>query len=150
MSTYTRPVMLLLCGLLLLTTAIAVLNTLVPLWLAHENLPTRQVGVVSSSYFTGNLVGTLLTGYLIRHLGFNRSYYIASFIFAVGCIGLGVMVGFWSWMTAFYRWCRLCHDLGGGGKRADVQRDLSQPRTLTGCLYDGLLRGNVFRAAVSQ
>ncbi|HCB1522239.1 TPA: MFS transporter [Citrobacter braakii] len=101
MSIYTRPVMLLLCGLLLLTLAIAVLNTLVPLWLAHENLPTWQVGVVSSSYFTGNLVGTLLTGYLIKHLGFNRSYYIASLIFAAGCIGLGVMVGFWSWMT----WC---------------------------------------------
>lgn len=99
MSIYTRPVMLLLCGLLLLTLAIAVLNTLVPLWLAHENLPTWQVGVVSSSYFTGNLVGTLLTGYLIKHLGFNRSYYIASLIFAAGCIGLGIMVGFWSWMT---------------------------------------------------
>lgn len=99
MSTYTRPVMLLLCGLLLLTLAIAVLNTLVPLWLAQEDLPTWQVGIVSSSYFTGNLVGTLLTGYLIKHLGFNRSYYIASLIFAVGCVGLGVMVGFWSWMT---------------------------------------------------
>lgn len=59
----------------------------------------RQVGVVSSSYFTGNLVGTLLTGYLIKHLGFNRSYYIASLIFAAGCVGLGIMVGFWSWMT---------------------------------------------------
>ncbi|MDU1298025.1 MAG: MFS transporter, partial [Enterobacter hormaechei] len=43
MTTYTRPVLLLLCGLLLLTLAIAVLNTLVPLWLAHENLPTWQV-----------------------------------------------------------------------------------------------------------
>ena len=99
MSTYTRPVMLLLCGLLLLTLAIAVLNTLVPLWLAQEELPTWQVGIVSSSYFTGNLVGTLLTGYLIKRLGFNRSYYIASLIFAVGCVGLGVMVGLWSWMT---------------------------------------------------
>ncbi|MDF3826180.1 MULTISPECIES: MFS transporter [unclassified Pseudocitrobacter] len=98
MNTYTRPVQLLLCGLLLLTLAIAVLNTLVPLWLAHENLPTWQVGMVGSSYFTGNLVGTLLTGRLIKRMGFNRSYYIASAIFAVGCVGLGMMVGFWSWM----------------------------------------------------
>ena len=60
MSIYTRPVQMLLCGLLLLTLAIAVLNTLVPLWLAHENMPTWQVGMVGSSYFTGNLVGTLL------------------------------------------------------------------------------------------
>jgi len=99
MTTYTRPVLLLLCGLLLLTLAIAVLNTLVPLWLAHENLPTWQVGMVSSSYFTGNLLGTLLTGKLIKRFGFNRSYYLASLIFAAGCVGLGVMVGFWSWMS---------------------------------------------------
>ncbi|MEB6379097.1 MFS transporter [Leclercia adecarboxylata] len=98
MSTYTRPVLLLLCGLLLLTLAIAVLNTLVPLWLAHENLPTWQVGMVSSSFFTGNLLGTLLTGSLIKRFGFNRSYYLASLIFAAGCAGLGLMVGFWSWM----------------------------------------------------
>lgn len=99
MSTYTRPVLLLLAGLLLLTLAIAVLNTLVPLWLAQENLPTWQVGMISSSYFTGNLVGTLLTGALIKRLGFNRSYYLASLIFAAGCVGLGVMVGFWSWLA---------------------------------------------------
>lgn len=99
MTTYTRPVLLLLCGLLLLTLAIAVLNTLVPLWLAHENLPTWQVGMVSSSFFTGNLLGTLLTGSLIKRFGFNRSYYLASLIFAAGCAGLGLMVGFWSWMA---------------------------------------------------
>lgn len=99
MTIYTRPVLLLLCGLLLLTMAIAVLNTLVPLWLAHENLPTWQVGMVSSSFFTGNLLGTLVTGSLIKRFGFNRSYYLASLLFAVGCAGLGLMVGFWSWMV---------------------------------------------------
>ncbi|MGR67784.1 MFS transporter [Escherichia coli] len=92
MSTYTRPVMLLLSGLLLLTLAIAVLNTLVPLWLAQEHMSTWQVGVVSSSYFTGNLVGTLLTGYVIKRIGFNRSYYLASFIFAAGCAMIWVVV----------------------------------------------------------
>ncbi|EPT6930815.1 MFS transporter [Cronobacter malonaticus] len=99
MSIYTRPVLLLLCGLLLLTLAIAVLNTLVPLWLAHDNLPTWQVGMVSSSYFTGNLLGTLITGALIKRYGFNRSYYLASLIFAAGCAGLGVTLGFWSWLA---------------------------------------------------
>ncbi|EKY3243738.1 MFS transporter [Cronobacter dublinensis] len=99
MPTYTRTVLLLLCGLLLLTLAIAVLNTLVPLWLAHDNLPTWQVGMVGSSYFTGNLLGTLITGSLIKRFGFNRSYYIASLIFAAGCAGLGVTLGFWSWLV---------------------------------------------------
>nr|MBA2814966.1 Serine--tRNA ligase [Candidatus Pantoea persica] len=40
MSTWSRPVVLLFCGLLLLTIAIAVLNTLVPLWLTHDALTT--------------------------------------------------------------------------------------------------------------
>jgi hypothetical protein len=52
MTTYTRPVLLLLCGLLLLTLAIAVLNTLVPLWLAHDHLPTWQVGMGSTAATT--------------------------------------------------------------------------------------------------
>lgn len=99
MSTYSRPVQLLLCGLLLLTLAIAVLNTLVPLWLAHENMPTWQVGMIGSSYFTGNLLGTVIAGKMIKRLGFNRCYYLASLIFAVGCVGLGLMMGFWSWMS---------------------------------------------------
>lgn len=99
MTTYSRPVLLLLCGLLLLTLAIAVLNTLVPLWLAHDQLPTWQVGMVGSAYFCGNLLGTLLAGALIKRAGFNRSYYLASLIFAAGCVGLGVTLGFWSWLT---------------------------------------------------
>ncbi|NUU65251.1 MFS transporter [Enterobacteriaceae bacterium BIT-l23] len=98
MSVWTRPVLFLLCGLLLLTLAIAVMNTLVPLWLAHDQLPTWQVGMVSSSYFTGNLLGTLITGLLVKKLGFNRSYWLASLIFAVACAGLGLAVGFWSWL----------------------------------------------------
>ncbi|WP_439834151.1 MFS transporter [Aeromonas enteropelogenes] len=98
MTIYTRPVLLLLCGLLLLTLSIAVLNTLVPLWLAHEQLPTWQVGMVGSSYFSGNLLGTLLAGTLIRRCGFNRSYYLASALFAAGCVGLGITLDFWSWL----------------------------------------------------
>ncbi|GAB5991800.1 MFS transporter [Aeromonas enteropelogenes] len=98
MTIYTRPVLLLLCGLLLLTLSIAVLNTLVPLWLAHEQLPTWQVGMVGSSYFSGNLLGTLLAGTLIRCCGFNRSYYLASALFAAGCVGLGITLDFWSWL----------------------------------------------------
>ncbi|WP_421205023.1 MFS transporter [Aeromonas enteropelogenes] len=98
MTIYTRPVLLLLCGLLLLTLSIAVLNTLVPLWLAHEQLPTWQVGMVGSSYFSGNLLGTLLAGTLIRRCGFNCSYYLASALFAAGCVGLGITLDFWSWL----------------------------------------------------
>ncbi len=98
MSAYSRPVMLLLCGLLLLTVSIAVLNTLVPLWLSHEMLPTWQVGLVSSSYYSGNLVGTLIAGLLIKRIGFNRSYYLSCLVFAVATAGLALSMTFWSWI----------------------------------------------------
>lgn len=101
MSTWSRPVIMLLCGLLLLTISIAMLNTLVPLWLTHDSLPTWQVGGVSTSYFTGNLVGALLAGWLIKRLGFNRAYYIASITFALATAALGLESGFLSW--SFWR-----------------------------------------------
>ncbi len=99
MSAYSRPVLLLLAGLLLLTISIAVLNTLVPLWLSHASLPTWQVGLVSSSYFTGNLAGTLLAGLLIKRLGFTRSYHAACVLFALATAGLGLAHGFHSWLV---------------------------------------------------
>ncbi|MCZ4058826.1 MFS transporter [Pantoea sp. LMR881] len=99
MPTWSRPVMLLLCGLLLMTVSIAVLNTLVPLWLTHDLLTTWQVGIVSSSYYTGNLAGTLLAGWFIKHYGFNRSYYLATSLFAAATVCLVLFDGFWAWTT---------------------------------------------------
>ncbi|MEM6159825.1 MFS transporter [Erwinia sp. P6884] len=97
MSTWSRPVIVLLCGLLLMTISIAALNTLVPLWLTHDALPTWQVGVVSSSYYAGNLAGTLVAGIVIKRLGFNRSYYAASLVFALASAALALESGFWAW-----------------------------------------------------
>ena len=99
MSTYSRPVLLLLCGLLLLTVSIAVLSTLVPLWLTHEALPTWKVGLVSSSYFAGNLVGTLIAGRLIKRLGFNLSYQLSCILFAVATAGLTLSMNFFGWVS---------------------------------------------------
>ncbi|MBP2170605.1 UMF2 family putative MFS family transporter [Erwinia toletana] len=73
------------------------LNTLVPLWLTHDRLPTWQVGLVSSSYFTGNLLGTLLAGWLIKRLGFNYTYYLATLVFALATVWLGMSSGFFAW-----------------------------------------------------
>ncbi len=124
MSTYSRPVLLLLCGLMLLTVSIAVLNTLVPLWLTHAQLSTWQVGMVSSSYFSGNLLGTLVAGKLIQRVGFNRSYYLACvLIFAAGDLGHGADGGLLELAgLALHRRCRLRLDLGGRGERAVAQR----------------------------
>lgn len=97
MPTWSRPALLLLCGLLLMTVSIAVLNTLVPLWLTHDNLPTWQVGMASSAYYTGNLSGTLLAGWLISRYGFNRCFYLASVLFALATMGMVLLAGFYSW-----------------------------------------------------
>ena len=97
MSAFNRPVLLLLAGLLLFTTSMAVLNTLVPLWLIHESLTTRQVGIVGSSYFGGNLLGTLVAGFCISTFGFNRTYYYSCALFIAATLLLGLSVGFVSW-----------------------------------------------------
>jgi len=99
MSAYSRPVLLLLSGLLLLTIAIAVLSTLVPLWLTHAHLSTWEIGIVSSAYFSGNLVGTLIAGSVIRNLGFSRSYHVACLLFALATAAMLMFVGFWSWLA---------------------------------------------------
>ncbi|EQA6514335.1 MFS transporter, partial [Yersinia enterocolitica] len=83
---------------MLFTISIAVLNTLVPLWLSHQQLPTWQVGMVSSSYFSGNLVGTLIAGRIIQQLGFNRSYYYSCILFVLATCGLMLSVDFWNWL----------------------------------------------------
>lgn len=57
-----------------------------------------QVGMVSSSYFTGNLVGTLIAGRFIQQLGFNRSYHCSCILFALATCGLMLTVDFWSWL----------------------------------------------------
>lgn len=88
MFSLPREVVLLLSGLLLLTVSIAVLNTLVPLWLVHDAFTTTQIGVISSAFFCGNLAGTLLCGKLITRFGFNRSYYLAAFIFAIASLAI--------------------------------------------------------------
>lgn len=94
MSAFSRPVLLLLAGLLLFTTSMAVLNTLVPLWLNHASLSTWQVGVVSSAYFAGNLVGALIAGALIKTFGFVKTYHGACALFIAATLLLGISVGF--------------------------------------------------------
>ncbi len=101
MSALSRPVALLLSGLLLLTVCIAVLNTQIPLWLSHEAWSTYQIGLISSVFFTGNLLGTLAAGKLINRLGFNRSYYLATAIFAIATLALIFSQAFSAW--AFWR-----------------------------------------------
>ncbi|EPC5193028.1 MFS transporter [Edwardsiella piscicida] len=98
MLSLSRPVLLLLCGLLLLTVAMALLNTLVPLWLDQQHLATWQVGLVGSAYFLGNLVGTLVTGRVILRRGFNQSYYYACLLFAASTAALGIASEFWGWL----------------------------------------------------
>lgn len=98
MFSLSRPVLALLSGLLLLTVAMALLNTLVPLWLDQRHLATWQVGLVSSTYFLGNLVGTLLTGWVILRHGFNQSYYYACLLFAASTAALAVANEFCGWL----------------------------------------------------
>ncbi|EKE77843.1 MFS transporter [Gallaecimonas xiamenensis] len=95
---FSRPVLLLLLGLLLLTISIAVQNTLVPLWLTKAQVSTAGIGTVTSLYFVGNLVGTLLAGRLISRLGFALSYQLVCLVFVLAVSGLWLTQSLWGWL----------------------------------------------------
>lgn len=54
----------------------------------------RQVGMVSSSYFSGNLLGTLVAGKLIQRVGFTRSYHLSCLVFAAATAGMVLSIDF--------------------------------------------------------
>ncbi len=83
MKSLIHQVVLLLAGLLFLTTVFATLNTIVPLWLSHDSIPTWLIGMVSASFFVGNLAGTLLAGEMIPRMGYKTSFVISCLL----CLG---------------------------------------------------------------
>lgn len=93
----SRTVISLLSGLFLLTIAIAVLNIMVPLWLTHEHYSVAQIGMISSGYFVGNLIGAVVAGPLIRYCGFRQSYLLATLLFAIATLLLISSATFVSW-----------------------------------------------------
>lgn len=95
---FSRPVVLLLLGLLLLTISIAVQNTLVPLWLTKAQVSTAGIGGVTSLYFVGNLVGTLLAGRLINRLGFAVTYQLVCLVFVLAVSGLWLSHSLAGWL----------------------------------------------------
>jgi hypothetical protein len=55
--------------------------------------------MASSAYYTGNLLGTLLAGWLINRYGFNRCFYLASVLFAFATMGMALLDGFYNWTS---------------------------------------------------
>lgn len=97
MRTFTRPITLLLLGLLFQTVAFAVLNTVVPLWMEQAHAATWEAGMVGTFFFLGNLVGTLIAGGIIRKAGFQGCYRYACFLFALSTVLLTVCHGSLVW-----------------------------------------------------
>ena len=97
MRTFTWPIALLLAGLLFQTVAVAVLNTVVPLWMEQFDAATWEAGLVGAFFFLGNLAGTLLAGGVIRRAGFKGSYQYACFLCAVSTVLLPVFPGVPAW-----------------------------------------------------
>lgn len=97
MRTFTRPITLLLMGLLFQTVAFAVLNTVVPLWMEQAHAATWEAGMVGTFFFLGNLVGTLIAGGIIRKAGFQGCYRYACFLFALSTVLLTVCHGSLVW-----------------------------------------------------
>ena len=92
---YSFPILL--TSLLFVTIALSALNTQVPLWLVRENFSLGQIGLVGSSYFTGNLLGTIMANWFISRFNARFTYTYSCIIFAIATIGLSFSMDFYSW-----------------------------------------------------
>ena len=92
---YSFPILL--TSLLFVTIALSALNTQVPLWLVREHFSLGQIGLVGSSYFTGNLVGTIMANWFISRFNARFTYTYSCIIFAIATIGLSFSMDFYSW-----------------------------------------------------
>ncbi|WP_392564562.1 MFS transporter [Orbus wheelerorum] len=96
---YSFPILL--TSLLFVTISLSTLNTQVPLWLVHNEFPVWQIGVVGSSYFIGNLVGTIMANWVIGKFNAKKTYSYVCILFALATLGLSLAIDFYSW--SFWR-----------------------------------------------
>lgn len=96
---YSFPILLI--SLLFVTISLSTLNTQVPLWLVHNEFPVWQIGIVGSSYFIGNLVGTIVANWIISKFNAKKTYSYVCILFAVATLGLSLSLDFYSW--SFWR-----------------------------------------------
>ncbi|OCG28584.1 hypothetical protein A9G11_10170 [Gilliamella sp. wkB108] len=92
---YSFPILL--TSLLFVTISLSALNTQVPLWLVHNQFPVWQIGLVGSSYFVGNLIGTIVANWFINKFNARHTYSYSCIIFAIATIGLSFSMDFYSW-----------------------------------------------------
>lgn len=93
--------LLLLISLSFVTISLSALNTRVPLWLVHNHFSVSQIGLVGSSYFLGNLVGSIIANWLIKKFNVRHTYTYICILFAISTLGLSFSMGLYSW--AFWR-----------------------------------------------
>lgn len=92
---YSFPILL--SSLLFVTIAISALNTQTPLWLVHYHFPVWQIGLVGSSYFVGNLVGTLMANWMIVKVKVKLTYAYVCALFAVATLCMSLSIDLYSW-----------------------------------------------------
>ncbi|KFA58628.1 hypothetical protein A9G48_05465 [Gilliamella sp. wkB18] len=93
---YSFPILL--ASLLFVTISLSALNTQVPLWLVRNEFSLEQIGLVGSSYFTGNLIGTIFANWFINKFNARHTYTYSCIIFAIATIGLSFSMNFYSWI----------------------------------------------------
>ncbi|OCG22503.1 MFS transporter [Gilliamella sp. App4-10] len=93
---YSFPILL--TSLLFVTISLSALNTQVPLWLVRNEFSLGQIGLVGSSYFTGNLIGTVFANWFISKFNARHTYTYSCIIFAIATIGLSFSMNFYSWV----------------------------------------------------
>lgn len=97
--TYSFPILLV--SLLFVAISLSALNTQTPLWLVDANVAMWQIGMVGTSYFIGNLVGTLIANWFISKINVKQTYTCVCLLFAFATLGMGLSVNVVCW--SFFR-----------------------------------------------
>ncbi|WP_392566840.1 MFS transporter [Utexia brackfieldae] len=88
---------ILLISLLFVTISLSALNTQTPLWLVREHFDVWKIGLVGSSYFVGNLVGTFVANWFVAKINAKKTYCYTCLLFAVSTLGMSISMDLYSW-----------------------------------------------------
>lgn len=77
-----RPVAPVLLGVVFMEAALGALSPLIGIQLVHRAVPTELIGVVTSAYFAGFLIGTLTSARVIDRVGHIRAFSVFAAIAA--------------------------------------------------------------------
>ena len=74
-------------SLCLLTLGNSLFTTVASIHLEYNHVPLTQIGLINSTFFIGQLLGSIVTKQIIRQIGFVRSFILFALTIAASALG---------------------------------------------------------------